>query len=128
MKLASLKEGGRDGTLVVVDGDLSRAARVPGIASTLQAALDRWAEVAPLLQEASRGIGSNPDAFSFDPRACASPFPRAYQRSEEHTTELQSLMRISYAVFCLKKNTNDINRYSHNHLATQRMHNKESTK
>src|SRR3546814_1149150 len=49
------------------------------IASTLQAALDRWAEVAPLLQEASRGIGSDPDAFSFDPRACASPFPRAYQ-------------------------------------------------
>src|SRR3546814_1018138 len=28
------------------------------------------------------------------------------QRSEEHTSELQSLMRISYAVFCLKKNTN----------------------
>src|SRR3546814_1844562 len=27
-------------------------------------------------------------------------------RSEEHTSELQSLMRISYAVFCLKKNTN----------------------
>src|SRR3546814_6407682 len=32
-------------------------------------------------------------------------------RSEEHTSELQSLMRISYAVFCLKKNTrNTINR------------------
>src|SRR3546814_8176113 len=29
-----------------------------------------------------------------------------YWRSEEHTSELQSLMRISYAVFCLKKNTN----------------------
>src|SRR3546814_5662797 len=29
-------------------------------------------------------------------------------RSEEHTSELQSLMRISYAVFCLKKNTNKI--------------------
>src|SRR3546814_1479637 len=29
--------------------------------------------------------------------------PRPYQRSEEHTSELQSLMRISYAVFCLKK-------------------------
>src|SRR3546814_2287287 len=29
--------------------------------------------------------------------------PRAHQRSEEHTSELQSLMRISYAVFCLKK-------------------------
>src|SRR3546814_1851046 len=32
------------------------------------------------------------------------------QRSEEHTSELQSLMRISYAVFCLKKKKNDKNR------------------
>src|SRR3546814_6322610 len=36
---------------------------------------------------------------------------RQYARSEEHTSELQSLMRISYAVFCLKKkkNTNNLN-------------------
>src|SRR3546814_14492328 len=34
------------------------------------------------------------------------PF-RARQRSEEHTSELQSLMRISYAVFCLKKKINN---------------------
>src|SRR3546814_1283646 len=33
-------------------------------------------------------------------------FPDAEERSEEHTSELQSLMRISYAVFCLKKKTN----------------------
>src|SRR3546814_3177775 len=33
-------------------------------------------------------------------------------RSEEHTSELQSLMRISYAVFCLKKNTNTIQNYT----------------
>src|SRR3546814_7862540 len=32
----------------------------------------------------------------------------AYRRSEEHTSELQSLMRISYAVFCLKKKTTHI--------------------
>src|SRR3546814_7556700 len=32
--------------------------------------------------------------------------PLAAMRSEEHTSELQSLMRISYAVFCLKKKTN----------------------
>src|SRR3546814_9966125 len=31
-----------------------------------------------------------------------------HRRSEEHTSELQSLMRISYAVFCLKKKTNDM--------------------
>src|SRR3546814_3164456 len=35
-------------------------------------------------------------------------------RSEEHTSELQSLMRISYAVFCLKKKTNKTNIASHN--------------
>src|SRR3546814_2665060 len=33
---------------------------------------------------------------------------RAAKRSEEHTSELQSLMRISYAVFCLKKKTHNI--------------------
>src|SRR3546814_9566773 len=41
------------------------------------------------------------------------------RRSEEHTSELQSLMRISYAVFCLKKNTkkkkHQTNRHIHNH-------------
>src|SRR3546814_8067789 len=34
-------------------------------------------------------------------------FPSLQDRSEEHTSELQSLMRISYAVFCLKKKTNN---------------------
>src|SRR3546814_5080236 len=33
------------------------------------------------------------------------PYPIIWMRSEEHTSELQSLMRISYAVFCLKKKT-----------------------
>ena len=45
MKLASLKEGGRDGTLVVVSRDLARAVKVPRIARTLQAALDDWASL-----------------------------------------------------------------------------------
>src|SRR3546814_9033279 len=38
-------------------------------------------------------------------RETSTPLCRTF-RSEEHTSELQSLMRISYAVFCLKKNTN----------------------
>src|SRR3546814_1545593 len=38
----------------------------------------------------------------------AYPTTRSPKRSEEHTSELQSLMRISYAVFCLKKNTETI--------------------
>ena len=45
MKLASLKSGGRDGTLVVVDRRLERAVRVPQIVATLQQALERWHEV-----------------------------------------------------------------------------------
>src|SRR3546814_8075030 len=44
-------------------------------------------------------------------------------RSEEHTSELQSLMRISYAVFCLKKKkTNDSTKYTHNNLITNDMY------
>src|SRR3546814_9642759 len=39
-------------------------------------------------------------------------------RSEEHTSELQSLMRISYAVFCLKKKTNHT-AYSHTNINTK---------
>src|SRR3546814_6761581 len=40
-----------------------------------------------------------------DPKTLDGIFARAPLRSEEHTSELQSLMRISYAVFCLKKKT-----------------------
>src|SRR3546814_4209447 len=39
-------------------------------------------------------------------------------RSEEHTSELQSLMRISYAVFCLKKNTKITNQHRNKHTTT----------
>ena len=49
MKLGSLKEGGRDGTLVVVSRDLSRAVRATGIAPTLQRALEDWDSAAPRL-------------------------------------------------------------------------------
>ena len=81
MKLASLARGGRDGTLVLVSRDLSRAAAVPDIAATLQDALDDWARVEPRLREAAARLeeGALPDAFPFDPAACASPLPRAYQ-------------------------------------------------
>src|SRR3546814_4151078 len=43
------------------------------------------------------------------PETASRPWPRsrAASRSEEHTSELQSLMRISYAVFCLKKKRTD---------------------
>ena len=49
MKLGSLKEGGRDGTLVVVSRDLKRAVRATAVAPTLQQALDDWSSAAPRL-------------------------------------------------------------------------------
>ncbi len=81
MKLGSLKEGGRDGTLVVVSNDLGRAIRVPDIAPTLQAALDDWDTHEPELRSIYRLLnqGGQADAFPFDPAAMASPLPRAYQ-------------------------------------------------
>ena len=51
MKLASLKEGGRDGTLIVVNRTMSKAVKVPDTAPTMQAALDNWAETEPALIE-----------------------------------------------------------------------------
>ncbi|UJF24214.1 fumarylacetoacetate hydrolase family protein [Suttonella sp. R2A3] len=80
MKLASLNEG-RDGKLVVVSRDLTRAALVNDIAPTLQAALDNWAEIEPKLQDRYRALnaGEVSDAFDFEQNDCASPLPRAYQ-------------------------------------------------
>jgi fumarylacetoacetate (FAA) hydrolase len=81
MKLASLKTGGRDGTLVVVSRDLVTCQAVPDIASTLQAALDNWEHLAPRLQRVYEQLnaGTAAGAASFIERACASPLPRAYQ-------------------------------------------------
>ncbi|MGE4278817.1 MAG: fumarylacetoacetate hydrolase family protein [Magnetospirillum sp.] len=81
MKLASLKQGGRDGTLVVVNRQLTRCVAVPDIVSTLQAALDDWDAVLPKLQAVSNSLnaGGYVDALDFDPAACHSPLPRAYQ-------------------------------------------------
>src|SRR3546814_8876215 len=57
---------------------------------------------------AARGLArtAGGDARQGDHRGRLSADPRGVRRSEEHTSELQSLMRISYAVFCLKKKKN----------------------
>jgi len=79
MKLASLKHG-RDGQLVVVSKDLTRAAPAAHIAPTLQAALDDWAQIAPKLALLAQQVEANSVAtFRFRERDCASPLPRAYQ-------------------------------------------------
>ena len=81
MKLATWKQGGRDGTLVVVSRDLSMCQTVREIVPTLQAALDDWARCASELEEVSLALnnGHARHAQAFDPRACHSPLPRAYQ-------------------------------------------------
>jgi len=78
MKLASLKQG-RDGRLVVVTRDKTRMAPAESVASTLQAALDDWAQVAPKLDALTQDLEAGKiDAEPFDETACASPLPRAY--------------------------------------------------
>ncbi|MBV9834290.1 MAG: fumarylacetoacetate hydrolase family protein [Alphaproteobacteria bacterium] len=81
MKLGTLKEGGRDGTLVVVSRDLSRAARAIDIAPTLQRALDDWAHTEKLLRQLAADLEANKveGSFAFDPAKAAAPLPRAYQ-------------------------------------------------
>jgi fumarylacetoacetate (FAA) hydrolase len=81
MKLATLKDGSRDGQLAVVSRDLKTAHIADGIAPTLQAALDDWAFIAPqlafLYDELNAGRARR--SFDFDPSQCMAPLPRAYQ-------------------------------------------------
>jgi len=77
MRLATLRAGGRDGTLVVVRGDGAAFARAGDIAPTLQAALDRWDEVAPRLEELARRLEDGGEPLR--PTDLHSPLPRAYE-------------------------------------------------
>ena len=81
MKLGSLKEGGRDGTLIVVSRDLRRAVRATGIADTMQRALEDWSNTAPRLNALSDELnaGTAAQAFDLDSAALAAPLPRAYE-------------------------------------------------
>ncbi len=81
MKLATYKDGTRDGQLVVVSRDLSTAHYATGIASRLQQALDDWGFIAPQLQDLYDTLnhGKARHAFPFDPAMCMAPLPRAYQ-------------------------------------------------
>jgi len=80
VKLASLKNGSRDGTLVVVSRDLSRAVPVTDIAQTLQAALDDWEDVEATLRTVADDLEKGPvdGEVAFDPASAAAPLPRAY--------------------------------------------------
>ena len=81
MKLATYKDGSRDGQLVVVSRDLSTAHYASGIATRLQQLLDDWGFISPQLEELSQTLnhGKARHAFAFEPEKCMAPLPRAYQ-------------------------------------------------
>jgi fumarylacetoacetate (FAA) hydrolase len=81
MKLATLKDGSRDGHLVIVSSDLSRAISARPVAKTLQDALDRWDKVSNqlLMRSEALNAGQLGGGIQFTAKACAAPLPRAYQ-------------------------------------------------
>ena len=89
MKLATYRDGSRDGQLVVVSRDLSMAHYATGIAERMQQLLDDWNFISPQLQDLSdalnrggdgtSGSGKARHAFPFGPAMCMAPLPRAFQ-------------------------------------------------
>ena len=81
MKLASYKDGSRDGQLVVVSRDLASAHYATGIATRMQQLLDDWSFLSPQLEDLSTALdhGRARHAFAFDPAQCMAPLPRAFQ-------------------------------------------------
>ena len=81
MKLATTKDGSRDGQLVVVSRDLTTAHYATGIADRMQQVLDDWNFISPQLQDLYEILnnGKARHAFPFDARLCMAPLPRAYQ-------------------------------------------------
>jgi len=79
MKLATFKDGSRDGVLAVVSRDMTTAHYATGIATTLQQVLDDWNFRSPPLEDlyATLNGGKARHAFPFDPRLCMAPLPRA---------------------------------------------------
>jgi fumarylacetoacetate (FAA) hydrolase len=81
MKLATLRDGSRDGQLLVVSRDLERACHAGAIVPTMQAAIEGWDSVEADLRGLYDRLNRNEiaEAFAFDPKAVAAPLPRAYQ-------------------------------------------------
>ncbi len=81
MKLATLRSGRPDGSLLVVSRDLDRAVDATAVAPDLRTALERWDAVGPQLQRLYDALntGTVADAVRFDPARCAAPLPRAPQ-------------------------------------------------
>lgn len=80
MKLATIKNNTRDGQLVVVNRDLTKAIKVPEISKTLQEALDDWDTIAPKLEQVYQQLQNKTalNSFDFDPTQAMAAIPRAY--------------------------------------------------
>jgi fumarylacetoacetate (FAA) hydrolase len=80
VKLATLRDGTRDGKLILVSRDLTRGTEAFNVAPTLQKALDDWERLAPKLSDLAEQLehGSVP-SFRFHEHECEAPLPRAYQ-------------------------------------------------
>jgi fumarylacetoacetate (FAA) hydrolase len=80
MKLATIKNGSRDGRLAVVSRDLGKALFADGIAATLLEAIERWEEVERPLRALAQELDADaPGSFPFDAAAAMAPLPRCYQ-------------------------------------------------
>jgi fumarylacetoacetate (FAA) hydrolase len=81
MKLASYKDGSRDGQLVVVARDLRTAHYATEVATRMQQLLDDWGFMSPQLEDLYTALnhGRARNAFAFDPALCMAPLPRASQ-------------------------------------------------
>lgn len=86
MKLATYRDGSRDGQLVVVSRDLTQAHYATHVAHTLQQVLDDWNFVSPQLEDLSRELnhGKARHVFPFDPAQCLAPLPRTSQCVRAH--------------------------------------------
>ena len=81
MKFATLKNGRRDGRLVIVARDLGRAVDASAFAPTMQFALEHWQQAEPELRSLYERLnaGTAAGAFEFDPKQAMSPLPRTHQ-------------------------------------------------
>lgn len=80
MKLATYKNNTRDGKLMLVSRDLTKAIEVADVAATMQQALDNWHEIEPVLKARYDALNNDSaNAENFDEALCESPLPRAYQ-------------------------------------------------
>ncbi len=98
MKLATYKDGSRDGQLVVVSRDLALAHFATATATRLQQVLDDWNFLSPQLQDlyVTLNQGRARHAFAFEPRLCMAPLPRAYQWADA-SAYLSHLARVRQA-------------------------------